>query len=64
MNRLKKFLASAILESQSAFLTERLISNNVLVAFEILHCLKRKTKGKLGHMALTLGIRKAYDRVE
>ena len=39
VNQLKKFLASAIPESQSAFLSSRLISNNVLVAFETMHYL-------------------------
>ena len=48
VNCLKKFLASAIPESQSAFLLGRLISDNVLVAFETLHYLKRKTNGKVG----------------
>ena len=40
MNELKKFLGSAIPESQSAFLFGRLILDIVLVAFETLHYLK------------------------
>ena len=64
VNRLKKFLAKAIPESLSAFLSGRLITNNVLVAFETLHYLKRKTQGKVGQMALKLDMSKAYDRVE
>ena len=54
VNRLKIFLAMAIHESQSAFLSGRLISDNVLVAFETLYYLKPKTQGKLGYMALKL----------
>ena len=40
VNQLKIFLAKAIPESQSSFLSGRLISDNVLVAFEMLHYLK------------------------
>ena len=60
----EKILANAILESESAFLSGKLISDNVLVAFETLHYLKRKTQGKLGYMALKLDMSKAYDKVE
>ena len=38
-NHLKKFLVQIVLDSQSAFLSGRLISNNILVAFATLHYL-------------------------
>ena len=66
VNRLKFFLAKAIPKSQSAFFfpSRRLISDNVLVAFEMLHYLKGKTQVKLGYMTLKLDMSKTYDRVE
>ena len=63
-NRLKKFLPSIITEHQSVFAKDRLITNNILVAFETLHCMKNYSSGSSGYMALKLNMSKAYDRVE
>nr|XP_023915730.1 uncharacterized protein LOC112027287 [Quercus suber] len=60
-NRLRKVLPHIISKSQSAFQSNKAISDNVLVAFESLHHMKRRKKGKVGHMALKLDMNKAYD---
>ncbi|RVX23698.1 putative mitochondrial protein [Vitis vinifera] len=36
---------------------------NVVVAFELIHYMKRKTHGKVGDVALKIDISKAYDRI-
>ena len=62
-NRLKKILLNIITENQSAFTKSRLISVNILVAFESLHSMQRHT-GKDDYMAIKLDMSKTYDRVE
>ena len=51
-NRLKVILPDIISESQSAFQSDKAISDNILVAFETLHHMKTKKLGKIGSMAL------------
>ena len=63
-NRLKKVLPSIISETQSAFVHGRLITDNVLVAFETMHHISQKKGGKVGEMAIKLDMSKTYDRVE
>lgn len=62
-NRLKKVLPTTISENQSAFVPGRSITDNVLIAFESIHYMKRKKGNQEGEVALKLDISKAYDRV-
>ncbi|GAU10142.1 hypothetical protein TSUD_420060, partial [Trifolium subterraneum] len=63
-NRLKRILDKCISNSQSAFVPGRSILDNAMVAIEVIHHMKAKTKGKLGDVALKLDISKAYDRID
>ncbi|KAL6205814.1 hypothetical protein ACLB2K_023066 [Fragaria x ananassa] len=63
-NMLKIFLAYVNSLEQSAFVPDRLISDNTLVAAELAHYMHKLRRGKEGFMALKLDISKAYDRLE
>ncbi|XP_019190289.1 PREDICTED: uncharacterized protein LOC109184707 [Ipomoea nil] len=62
-NRMKPLLEGIISESQSAFLPGRLISDNILIASEVGHYLRRKQLGQVRWAALKLDMAKAYDRM-
>lgn len=55
-------LPLVISKSQSAFVSERQISDNILIAYKLTHFLHWKTRRKYGFMLVKLDISKAYDR--
>ncbi|KAA3482721.1 reverse transcriptase [Gossypium australe] len=63
-NRMQDVMGTCIDQAQSAFVPGRLISDNILLAYEILHTFQQKRTGKKGYMAVKLDMSKAYDRVE
>lgn len=64
-NRLKTILLAIIPPTQSAFTLDRLIMDNIIVAYKTLHSMHNRMKGnKYGFMAMKEDISKAYDRVE
>ena len=63
-NRVKGILPNIISNAQIAFIPDRLITDNTTVAYDMLHRLRNRRQGKVGHMAIKLDISKAYDQVE
>lgn len=63
-NRMKWVLKDIVGENQSAFVAERLITDNILVVHEVMNHINRKRKGKWGEMALELDMSKVYERME
>jgi hypothetical protein len=55
-NRLKPLLPLCISHEQSAFVEHRSIVDNVMIATEIIHHMKCKTRGKMGEVALKIDI--------
>lgn len=63
-NRLKKVVGDVLGEAKSAFVEGQLITDNVVIAAEVYHFLKRKSRGKFGTAALKIDMSKAFDRME
>ena len=62
--RLKGLLPNLISETQSAFVSGLLISDNILIAQEMFHGLRTNNSCKENFVAIKTDMSKAYDRVE
>ncbi|KAH9716124.1 reverse transcriptase domain-containing protein [Citrus sinensis] len=62
VNRLQEILPDLIGPHQTSFVPGRHITENIIVAQEIIHSMRRK-KGRQGFMAIKVDLEKAYDRL-
>ncbi|KAL4296014.1 hypothetical protein GQ457_12G013680 [Hibiscus cannabinus] len=62
VNRMKPFLSACIDDTQAAFLKGRLISDNILIAHELIHYLNSSKNGSNKGAAIKLDMAKAFDR--
>ncbi|XP_019183755.1 PREDICTED: uncharacterized protein LOC109178674 [Ipomoea nil] len=63
-NRMKVALDHVVSQTQSAFVPDRLLTDNIILAGEVGHFLRTKTGGLQGWAALKLDMAKAYDRMQ
>ncbi|XP_026396130.1 uncharacterized protein LOC113290763 [Papaver somniferum] len=63
VQRLKPLMKKIISPYQVTYISGRLISDNIVIAQEIIHSMKKK-RGQIGWMALKLDMSKTVDRLE
>ncbi|XP_062120553.1 uncharacterized protein LOC133834813 [Humulus lupulus] len=64
VERMKSSLMVAISNSQSAFVSGRMIHDNEIIGYEGMHCMRKDRFGNGKKMALKLDTSKVYDRDE
>ena len=60
VNRIKPILDKVVAPTQASFVPGRQITDNIVIAQEMLHTMRRK-KGKIGFMDLKIDLEKAFD---
>lgn len=63
-NRFKRVFDAVISPTQSAFVPNRAIIDNIVIGYDCLHYLRSKKSGLFGLATLKLDLSKAFDRVE
>ena len=64
VNRLRPLLGELISENHSAFVPERLITDNSIIAFECIHHIQSLKENDPAFCAYKVDLSKAYDRVD
>ena len=63
VNRLRPHLENIVSPFQTAFISGRRGTDNVIIMQELIHTIGR-AKGRKGYMAIKIDLEKAYDRIE
>lgn len=63
-NSLKPILPTLISENQSAFVHQRLITDNIMVYFKVFHHINKNYKRTKEMVGIKLDMEKAYDRLD
>lgn len=62
--RMKELIKEVVSENQSAFVPGRLITDDIMISYGVMHHLKPKRRGKEVDMAVKIDMSKDYDRIE